>query len=448
MQTIVSDVSRVTLLRKRLGQAASSMKVIGLFSAFYVFVHMLPWVWVSLSLGILLLWFAFRLSKHLRLGKTSAVRFITLWVVVYLAWELYKLFYYLPNVLKNGISFYTVIGLAIEFLPIYFVIRGLLDLRAYRSGIASNPGKFEPLMLHPWEERKDVRKHPRFLNKSSLIAYIFVLLVPLPWLVMSSVLPERPSMSDGAELLSYYWVYFPFVIAPTWLLMIHLYRRARRHAMLPENKLLKKDNRDVILYLRAFLDDRTIKMRARANDGRIFPERFVKISFEELVTDHLWRYGPVVAIGDPHTKSELAPLGAVRDFERDDTWQQKVADLMQRASIILAVVSHTEGFLWEIDTVIKLGLRSKLVLLLPPLTAQELTERWYSLVHRATGAEFPQDIVFRHARAVTFPEDQVVVITADKRDDWTYETVLDNAAQLILGREVSGSILSNSNSLS
>lgn len=205
MQTIVSDVSRVTLLRKRLGRAASSMKVIGLISAVSVMVYGSDHVrfWGALALGILVFWFAFRLSNRLRLGETSAARFVTLWVVVFLAWDLFDA---LPKALKNGIDFYTVIGSAIFSLPIYFAIRGLLHLRAYKSGLTSNPSKFEPLTLHPWEDRgKGVRKHPRFLNKSSLMAYVFVLLAPLLWLFMTAVSLNNkgPSSSDPAHLLGY-----------------------------------------------------------------------------------------------------------------------------------------------------------------------------------------------------------------------------------------------------
>ena len=448
MKTLMSDVSRVALLRKRLVYAGTSMKVIGLLSAIMASADTSNHIgtWGAIAFGILLLWFSFRLSNHLRLGETSTAIFIALWTMVYFL--VLGLFAFLPMVLKDKIDFYSVISFVFFFfLPIYFVIRGLLDLRAYKSWLASNPSKFETFTLNPWEDKgKVARKHPRFLNKSSIIAYFFVLIVPLPWLIMTAVglIEKAPSESDPAFLFGYYMATFAIDLS-IWLLMIALYRRGRRHAMLPGNKLLKKDNRDVILYLRAFHDDRTIKIRARANDGRIFLERFVKISFEEFVTDHMWRYGPVIAIGDPRTKSKLAPLGAVRDFERDDTWQQKATELMQQASIIVAVVGQTEGLLWEIDTIIKLGFKSKLILLLPPVTTQDLKARCDSLVHHVKGAEFPQNIDLTHTLALIFPEDQVGVITADERNDWTYETVLDNAAQLILAgketKETAGSAL-------
>jgi hypothetical protein len=148
----------------------------------------------------------------------------------------------------------------------------------------------------------------------------------------------------------------------------------------------------------------------------------------------------VVAIGDPRTERKLAPLGAARDFERDDTWQQKAIDLMRRSSMIVAVVGQTEGFLWEINTIIKLGLRSKLVLLLPPVRAQELAPRWDALVHHVKGMAFLEDIDLTRMRAVALSPDGVVFIVGDKGNDWTYETVLDTAAELILATEPPGTI--------
>src|SRR5215470_11477723 len=181
MQTIEeSDVSRVTLLRKRLGRAAVSMKVIGLLSAVAVAVDVGI---VALAPGILVFWFACRLSKRLRLGEPSAARFVALWVVgmgVILVWFQFVV---LPEVLQHKNNFYTVLGGAICSLPIYFAIRGLMDLRAYTSGLTRNPSQAEPLMVHPWEEgRNGARKHPRFVNKWRVKAYVFVLLALLPGL--------------------------------------------------------------------------------------------------------------------------------------------------------------------------------------------------------------------------------------------------------------------------
>ena len=75
---------------------------------------------------------------------------------------------------------------------------------------------------------------------------------------------------------------------------------------------MKKDRRPIVLYLRSFQDDSEIKMSARVANGRILPERLIKIPFEEVVTDHLWGYGPVLPLVTrkedikPHRSEQLA----------------------------------------------------------------------------------------------------------------------------------------------
>ena len=270
--------------------------------------------------------------------------------------------------------------------------------------------------------------------------YVFLTLA-LIWIVIVIVSYYRavPGTSDASDTADLAGFLIGKLLATLAFLMfgVVLYRRARRHAMLPGSKLARKDNRAIVLYLRSFQDDK-IKVRARATDGRIFLERLLKITFEELLTDHLWHYGPVEAIGDPHTKGKLAPLGAARDYESDATWQQKATDLMQQASIIVAVVGETNGFLWEIDTIVKLGFMSKLILVLPPADTTNLTERWNNLVNTVTGLKLLQNVNLRNICAVVFPVDQVVLITAKEQKDWAYETALDDAAALILDQGKEG----------
>ena len=212
-----------------------------------------------------------------------------------------------------------------------------------------------------------------------------------------------------------------------------IYRRARREAMMPGSELVKRDSRPVVLYLRSFLDDTdtAISLRARATDGRILPERFVKISFEEVVTDHLWGYGPVLAIGDPRTKGELVPLGAARDYETDTNWQEAATEFMRQSSMIVVIAGATRGLAWEVDTIVKQGLVSKLVILLPPLDASELQQRWQSLLTFAIAPMLPAEVDLARVRGIVFPSGHGSLITGSERNDWTYEAVLDEAALVI-----------------
>jgi hypothetical protein len=194
-----------------------------------------------------------------------------------------------------------------------------------------------------------------------------------------------------------------------------------------------KDARAPVLYLRSFRDDNDIKVRARASNGRILPERSIKISFEELVTDQLWGYGPVLALGDPQAQGQPAPLGAARDYPGMARWEEKVTELMQQASMILAIAGGTDGLTWEINRIVGLGLLWKLVILLPPLDVGALESRWRILKTTSLGEILPSGMDLTHIRAVFFPEGHAVLISGNRQNDWTYEAVLDEAV-LIIGR--------------
>lgn len=445
MQVIVSDVSSIALFRKRLGNAAFSIKVIGLISAFTTMVYLSDYLqFLVIPLAIFIICFAFLLSYRLKLGETWAVGFITPWVAIFTLFTISTSL----KPLNNGIGFDTVIGFLIFWPSIYFAIRGLLALRAYRTnGLTDNRSEFEPLLTsQPWEDgKKGVNKSP-FVNKWSLMAYFYLLLGLLLMLfkLVLSAISKGPSRDDPAYLAGWYIVQL-FVGLPVWLGVTYLYRRARRHAMLPAKDLPKKQDRGVILYLRSFQDDKKIKIWARANNGRLLLERFIKISFEELVTDHLWRYGNVVGVADPKTKDNFlnpSPLGAAREeMSNDETdsnyWKKVIKEKMPFASVIVAVVpavpkTSVSSTVWEIDTILQSAeFKSKLILLMPPLNDKKLGHRWTYLVENIEAVTLPENIDFKHTLAVIFQDNEVVTITADKRNEWAYETALDNA-KLIL----------------
>jgi hypothetical protein len=70
----------------------------------------------------------------------------------------------------------------------------------------------------------------------------------------------------------------------------------------------------------------------------------------------------------------------------------------------------------------------KLVLLLPPVGVRELQARWQALAMHVGSNVLPAQIDFARSRAVIFPKRQAALITGKKRNDWTYEAVLDEAA--------------------
>ncbi len=212
--------------------------------------------------------------------------------------------------------------------------------------------------------------------------------------------------------------------------------------------MTKKDARPIVLYLRSFQDDSRIKLWARAANGRILAERLARVSFEEVVTDHLWGYGPVLAIGNPGAsraldevgrklwKPERTPLGAARDYADDSTWREKAIQMMQDATMIVVVAGATPGLAWEIETIVSLGAIRKLVIVLPPVSEEELQTRWKVVAGQFEGSLLPVRIDLPSGRAVVFPEGRPALITGRKGDDWTYEAALDEAALLIANESV------------
>jgi hypothetical protein len=116
----------------------------------------------------------------------------------------------------------------------------------------------------------------------------------------------------------------------------------------------------------------------------------------------------------------------------DSDWQNQVVELMRQACMIVAVAAKSDGLAWEIDAVVKHGFLAKFVLLLPPADSQEREARLRFLASTMTGLDFPFRLALERLRSVIFPEGRVALICGDKRNDWTYEACLDQAALAIL----------------
>jgi hypothetical protein len=428
------DVSAVVRLRKRLARAATSLKFMGLWWAVDLAVSGLLLyrsfgilgVGIALVCGLALVWCAFRIARLLRSGSKRAAMIAAAWSVLWAC----VAFLFVQRLLGVGNYRLAVIVIGLYSPPIYFLSRGLFAFTAHRAWEVSSPSTADPLALNPWEEGPRIKMHPKFVNKASVPAYILLLLsLYLTLGILYELVTGKWIQLEGEDECGVVWYSLAFISVAfgTLVLAAHIYRRARRNAMLPGGELVKRDKRPPILYLRSFQDD-SIKLRARATHGRVVLETLIKISFEEVVTDKLWTYGPVLAISDPLRKDKLVPLGAARDYVTYRSWQEDATDLMRRASMIVVIVGATEGVGWELDTIMRLGFRTKLVLLLPPMREETLNLRWRSLRSNSTSADLPSQIDLVRTLAVVFPEGRTVPVTGDRRDDWTYEAALDEAA--------------------
>lgn len=425
------DVSPVVLLRQRISRAATSLKIIGFLLGFSLFMYLTNFLGFEASLlcALLIPGLASSTAKRLRSGS---VRAGAVAAVFWLLWFVFTAFESFPKSLKNGFDVYNSLGTMIYFLPLCFLAWGLIERFRYRPAEAIGGDAY--LLANPWEEGRGGKLRPRFLHMKKVDVVFFLILSPLPLLLFWAA-----PFTDDARFVSDTARWFGNMIGQ-WLVMLlvvswctRIYRRARREAMLPGSALTKNDRRPIVLYLRSFQDDSGIQLRGRATNGRILSESLRKVSFEEVVCDHLWGYGPVLAIGDPSAKGKPAPLGAARNYATDSSWQDQASELMRQASMIVAVAGQTEGLVWEINEILRQEFLSKFLLLFPPVESQELEARWCFLSANMPILGLPADIDLRRARAVIFPEGRATFIYGEQGNDWTYEAVMDQAALAILG---------------
>ena len=157
-----------------------------------------------------------------------------------------------------------------------------------------------------------------------------------------------------------------------------IFRTAHRLGSVQARRLLLRDPRPPVLYLRAFGDDR-LKLWTATFGRPLLIERFTLRrfdTFEEVLVRHLSRHGPVVAVNPPGTR--LAPLGAARETIDSADWQSVVAGLMAQSSLIVLVAPPREvtgGLRWELESISASDYWDKALIVVPPVRAEDLQRR-------------------------------------------------------------------------
>jgi hypothetical protein len=421
------DLSQIVWLRERLIRASLATKFAGTQAGLVIAIYLARLSPLLVIVGLAFAWAGFPLAKGLRRGSERAAKILTWAVVPYASYSVYGVI----TILHNPTSYLgSILGLALWVGSTYCLLRGLLAIRVIRRAMryCADP----PLMqvASPWEPTAKIRRPKAFANKPSLVVYVLLLLVPLPWLVFW--LDNLPEPAEPGHQIARA-IFFFSVIVP---MMAFVYRRARRHAVQRATDVTTQHDRPIVLYLRSFGDDK-VRMRGRPTNGRSWLESVSKIRFEEIVVDHLFRYGPVVAVGRPG--EGLRPLGAARDYLTDDAWQARVEQLMTQACTIVLVAGRTAGLGWELRKIIELDLLGKLVLLFPPAELQDLRARWASLCDniQATAITPSLKIDLRHTRAMLLqPTVGPVSLMTEDSTDWSYEVTLDAAVRLLARPEL------------
>lgn len=140
------------------------------------------------------------------------------------------------------------------------------------------------------------------------------------------------------------------------ILFAYFYSLYHRLNKRKKDTLNKDDiNGPFVLYLRSFKDDTTTRKNASfLTDTR---------SEEEVMVEVLTEIAPVYAIGDPRDKK--MPLGASRIYVDDDHWKSTVAEMAQKASVVVLRLGKTDSFWWEVEMAIKSIQIEKILFVVP-----------------------------------------------------------------------------------
>jgi hypothetical protein len=210
-------------------------------------------------------------------------------------------------------------------------------------------------------------------------------------------------------------------------------RYARRLASVDAHRLMRRDARSPVLYLRSFGDDGlklwTATLGRPSLIERFTPRRFD--AFEEVIVRHLSLRGPVVALNPPGTT--LPPLGAARETIDSADWQSAIVSWIEQSALIVFIAppEHiTPGLIWELEKVSTTQHWDKTMILVPPVPAYLLQGRWHAL-RQACMRLWPftslPAVEGSGALALTFQGNAWTVITADRQNEWAYSAALREA---------------------
>lgn len=211
------------------------------------------------------------------------------------------------------------------------------------------------------------------------------------------------------------------------------HRRARRLGSVEARRLMLRDSRPAVLYLRSFGDDGlklwTATLGRLSYIERFTPRRFDP--FEEVLARHLSFAGPVIALNAPGTS--LAPLGAARETIDSADWRSTIATWMDKAALIVLVAppeQATQGLLWELETVSVHRQWAKTLIVVPPVRPENLERRWNTFLD-ATAKLWPSTmrppVDDPSALVLAFRDNAWTAITARQRNEWSYSAALHQA---------------------
>lgn len=205
---------------------------------------------------------------------------------------------------------------------------------------------------------------------------------------------------------------------------------ARRLGSADAGRLMLRDSRPPVLYLRSF-GDGSRKLRMATLGRPALVERFSLRRFgpfEEVLVRHLSRYGPVIAVNPPGTR--LAPLRAARETVDPPAGHPAaswMAARMAQSALIVFQAPPSQATLnlhWELRTIAEHSQWDKALVVIPPVPAEQLRPRWRGFGLAYPGF-WPYTVADPDALLLAFQHGGWNMTTADRRTEWSYAAALE-----------------------
>ena len=137
-----------------------------------------------------------------------------------------------------------------------------------------------------------------------------------------------------------------------------VYRRGQATLQPSADEMVASDQRRPVLLLRSFGDE-----GLNVVEEQTYGQNQALARMEESIAEQFRPFGPLIAIGKPG--EALPELGASRNYYSDSDWRPAAYRMMQDALLIVVIAGTTSGLRWEIETISRAGLQSKLLILIP-----------------------------------------------------------------------------------
>jgi hypothetical protein len=402
----IVDVSQLAIARARLVNGARGLNLFGLLLLVVSLIVALEGnPWRALLLGGFSVLFVVA-SRQVRRGNRAAA---VVCGVAFVAFLLPRL----PSMSPLELLVFVALG--------FFIFQGVRG--AFKVGIIRQSRQIR--VLSGWLGQMGRPKRPAIVAGLISLATVSVLIgiALLVRRIFRDVVPPLNELAQQRLAIQYLvdMVAFGLIALAAWS-----YRRAKRHLVVSASELRARDMRPPVLLLRSFGDD----MIGIVQEYELSIFRRPSHSFEEVLTEHLWDYGPVIAIGRPG--EAIPPLGAAREYIDSQAWQARVEELSSSSSMVVLILGRTQGVLWEIQKLVASNLLARTLIIFPPIQGDELRNRW-TTVSRECGTATASEVIPIDTTLLILPSGngEPLCVTGKRRRSYYYREALRVATETL-----------------